>query len=189
MKTRILLKTSILYLFVIGAIPVSASTFVAMTEEELIRASDAVVQGRVIQLESRWDDQGRIIVTDATVQVSEYIIGDAPSQMVVQIPGGQVADFRVEAHGFPQLAKGQEVILFVRVDTSSQVSRIVGHQQGHFEVVKRLDGVTLAVPQVEDGVSFLTPSGRPLSPPASTELNIFKGRIRAEAVRIGKPVN
>lgn len=188
MRAKNLIQIGFLLVIVAGIAPVGASTFVAMTAEQLIQEADAVVQGRVIRLESRWDAQGRIIITEATVQVSETIVGFAPPQIVVQTPGGKVADYRVDAPGFPQLAEGEEVILFVKADLSIQVSRIVGHQQGHFEVVTRLDGVTLAVPRIEDGVSFLTPSGRPLPPPRSTELETFKGRVRAEAARIGKPV-
>jgi hypothetical protein len=185
-KAKILVQIGMLVVIVAGIAPVCAATFVAMTAEELIQEADAVVQGRVIRLESKWDQQGRIIVTEATVEVSETIAGVAPAQIVVQVPGGKVADYRVDAPGFPQLAESEEVILFVKEDRSMQVNRIVGHQQGHFEVVERLDGVTLAVPRIEEGVSFLTPSGRPVPAPHSTELDTFKGRVRAEAVRIGK---
>jgi hypothetical protein len=183
-----LVQIGLLVVIVGGIAPVGASTFIAMTMEELIQEADAVVQGRVIRLESKWDQQGRIIVTEATVQVSETIVGVAPSEIVVQMPGGKVADYRVNALGFPQLANGEEVILFIKEDQNTQVSHIVGHQLGHFEVVTRLDGVTLAVPRIEDGASFLLPSGRPLPVTRSTELEEFKGRVRAEAVRIGKPV-
>lgn len=188
MLRKIRLIPAFVFLMIVGILPASASTFVAMTAEELIAEADAVVQGTVIQLESRWDKNGRIIVTEATVQVSEAIVGSAPSQIVVKTPGGEVANYRMEALGFPQLAKGEEVILFLKADQNIQVSRIVGHQQGHFEVVKRLDGVSLAVPRIEDGVSFLTPSGKAIPAPRSRELTTFKGRVRAEAVRIGKPV-
>jgi hypothetical protein len=187
-KAKILGQIGVLFVIVAGIAPVGASTFVAMTAEELIEEADAVVQGRVIGLESKWDEQGRIIVTEAIVQVGETIAGVAPSQIVVRTPGGKVADLRVDAIGFPQLAEGEEVILFVKEYPGIQVSRIVGHQQGHFEVVTRLDGVTLAVPRMEEGVSFLTPSGKPLPAPRSTELGAFKGRVRAEAARIGKLV-
>jgi len=175
-------------MFMIGSLTAHASTFVAMTAEELIQQSDAVVQGKVLRLDSKWDAHGRIIVTEATIQVSESIVGNAPAQIIVRTPGGKVNDYRVEALGFPQFNKGEEVVLFIKDDQSLQVNRIVGHQQGHFEVVKRLDGVTLAVPRIEDGVSFLTPSGRSVPAPRSTELDTFKGRVRAAAARLGKPV-
>lgn len=187
MKTRHLIALASLALFA-GINSASASMFVAMTAEQLIGEADAVVQGRVIRLESKWDESGRIIVTEATVEVTDTIVGAAPREIVVRTPGGKVADFRVEAIGFPQLYMGEEVILFVKADQALTFSRIVGHQQGHFEVVTRKDGVTLAVPRMEDDAAFLLPSGKPMPQPRSSELGEFKGRLRAEAARLGKRV-
>lgn len=189
LKSTVLIQL-ILMAGILGVItPLGASTFVAMTPEELIRESDVVIQGTVIHLESSWDEEGRIIVTDATIQVSDAIVGEAPSLIVVRTPGGTVAGYQVEAQGFPELSLDEEVILFIKNDESIRANRIVGHQQGHFEVVERLDGVRLAVPRIEDEVSFFTPSGRVLPRPPSSELDAFRSRLRAEAVRIGRPVN
>ena len=182
------LQVMLLVVAGIGTAGLGASTFVAMSADELIEQSAAIVQGRVIRTNARWNDQGNMVVTDATVVVTDPIVGDPGAELIVQLPGGQVGDFLVEAHGFPQLSRGQEVILFLSQDPTTGTSRIVGHSQGHFEVVERLDGVTLAVPQMEDGVSFLTPSGQPLPPPASAELGVFKNSVRAQAARAGKPV-
>ena len=63
-----------------------------------------------------------------------------------------------------------EVILFLSADDSAQFSQIVGHQQGHVEVVTRQDGVILAVSRVDEGASLLAPSGQPLPAMPSTEL-------------------
>lgn len=185
MKVRNLIPLGLLAL-VAGITTASASMFVAMTADQLIDEADAVVQGRVIRLESKWDEDGRIIVTDATVEVTEIVVGEAAPEIVVRTPGGKVADFRVEAIGFPQMYMGEEVILFVKADRATGGIRIVGHQQGHFEVVTRKDGVTLAVPRIEDDAAFLLPSGNPMPQPRSSELGAFKGRLRAEAARLGK---
>ena len=168
----------------LGSVAAHASTFVALTAEQMITESDAVIQGRVIGVESRWDDAGRIIISEARILVSESLVGKAPSIVTITTPGGEVGDLKVEAAGFPQFAKGQEVILFVA--GAGEKQRIVGHQQGHIEVVTRLDGVTLAVPQIEDGVNLLTASGRVVPAPKSVTLEAFKANLRAEAARLGK---
>ena len=175
-----------LAVFLGASLPVEASLFIAITAGELIEQSDAVVQGRVIHQESRWDEQGQLIVTDTTVRISEIIVGQAPTLVTVRTPGGTVGSFRVDAPGFPRLNGGEEVILFLKDDEEIQASRIVGHQQGHFEVVERLDGVVMAVPRIEDGAGFYTPSGQFVPAPPSTELSSFKGRVRAEAARLGR---
>jgi hypothetical protein len=169
-----------------GCPPADASLFLAMTADELIGQSDAVVQGRVIRQQSQWDEQGQLIVTDTTVRVSETIVGQAPTFVTVRTPGGTVGNFRVEAPGFPQLNAGEEVILFLKNDEAIQVSRIVGHQQGHVEVVERRDGVVLAVPRIEDEAGLFTPSGQFVPAPPSTELSLFKQRVREVATRHGR---
>ncbi len=60
------------------ALPASASTFVAMTPHELVAQADAVIQGRVADLRSFWSESGRIIVTEALIDVEEALVGDAP---------------------------------------------------------------------------------------------------------------
>lgn len=173
----------------VGALTVQASTFIGLTADELIEGSDSIVQGRVVGLESEWTDSGRLIVTYATIQVTETIVGESKNRIVIQTPGGTVGDFTVEALGFPQLTRGEEVILFLSADDGAQFSQIVGHQQGHVEVVTRQDGVVLAVSRVDEGASLLTPSGQPVPAMPSTELGLFKSRLRSHATRIGKSVN
>ena len=169
--------------------PADASVFIAMTAEELIGQSDAVIQGDVVSQQSRWDEQGQLIVTDTTVRVSEVIVGEAPPVVTVRTIGGGVGRLLVEAPGFPQLDPGEAVLLFLKNDEAIQASRIVGYEQGHFEVVERRDGVVLAVPRIEDDAGFFTPSGQFVPAPPSTELSSFKKRVRAEAGRLGRATN
>jgi hypothetical protein len=169
--------------------PVDASLFIAMSAEELIEESDAVIEGGVIEQHSHWDEQGRVIVTDSTVRVSEVIIGQAPTFVRVRTYGGTVGNFSVDAQGFPQLNMGEEVVLFLKKDEAIHANRIVGYQQGHFEVVERLDGVVLAVPRIEDNSGLLTTSGQHVPVPSSTELGSFKKWVRAEAMRLGRATN
>lgn len=162
---------------------VGASTFVAFDSRAMVGESEQIVQGKVVELRSFWNEDGRVIVTEATVEVTETLLGSGASRVTVRVPGGQVGDFRVEATGFPVFERGQEVILFLQHDSRLGVERVVGHQQGHFEVVHRDDGVSLAVPMIEDARLF-TRDGR-LAPAArSMELNTFKNRVRELAFEI-----
>lgn len=168
------------------AIPLPASTFVAMTEAELISQSDRVIQGEVVNLRSHWSQSGRIVVTDATIRVDQVLIGDSPEVIQVRTFGGQVNDFVVETHGFPVLQKGKKVILYLYEEPSDRSLRILGYQQGHFRVVTRLDGVTLAVPQVDENSRLLRPDGSPIPIPASVEIGAFKNRLLAAAEKLGR---
>jgi hypothetical protein len=168
------------------AIPLPASTFVAMTEAELISQSDRVIQGEVVNVRSHWTQSGRMVVTDATIRVDEVLIGDSPGVIQVRTFGGQVNDFIVETHGFPVFQKGKQVILYLYEEPSDRSLRVLGYQQGHFRVVTRLDGVTLAVPQVDGNGRLLRPDGSLVPIPASVEIGAFKNRLLAAAEKLGR---
>lgn len=168
------------------ALPLAASTFVAMTADELISESDTVIQGEVIRMRSHWHGSGRIIVTDVTVRVDEVLIGNSPAVVQVRTYGGQVNDLVVEAHGFPKLEMGERVILFLHEDPEDRTTRIQGYQQGHYRVVTRLDGVTLAVPQVDEDAAMLTPGGVRVPAQASMEIGAFRSRLFDAAERLGR---
>lgn len=162
-----------------------ASTFLARTPGEMIAGSTDVVRGTVLGSISFWGDSGRMIYTEHQVQVDETWVGDAAGIVTVRTPGGKVGDYTIEAHGFPRLEEGENVVLFLSPGDRGTM-RIHGYQQGHFRVVTRRDGVTLAVPQVEEGARFFTPDGR-LAPQAQSEVyDRFKAGVLARAAALGR---
>ena len=166
-----------------------ASTFVALDSAAMIERSERVIEGRVTALESFWNEDGRMVVTEAVIQVSETILGAPTSEVRVRVPGGVVGDFRVEASGFPKLSRGEHVLLFLQSDAAIGANTIVGHQQGHFEVVERLDGVSVAVPQIDEDASLFRPDGTLMRAVQSTELSEFKSRVKSLGRQTGRIVN
>lgn len=167
----------------LAALPAAASTFVGLTDRELVAGADALIQGQVTELRSSWSEDGRAVVTDVVVKVEERVFGEAPQLVTVRTFGGQVGDFRVEAEGFPRFAEGERVLLFVKRDDSDGTLRVHGYQQGQYRVVTRLDGVTLAVPMLDEGVRLLRPDGKALPEPQSVQIDTFKTRAREIAKR------
>jgi len=157
-----------------------------MTEDALINQSDMVIQGQVINVHSHWSQSGRIIVSDATVRVDEALIGKCPRVVRVRTIGGQVNDFVAEAAGFPKLELGEKVILYLYEEPSDRSLRVTGYQQGQFRVVTRLDGVTLAVPQVDEDASLLRPDGTHVPTPRSLEIGAFKSHLLGVAEKLGR---
>ncbi len=183
------LKFCIIVAAALLATAASASTFVAMDSLELIENSDRVVEGEIIAITSFWDDSGRLIITEATVNVTDNIFGESTSSVVrVRTPGGRVGPLRVEAAGFPQFRQGQQVVLFLQVEEGRDFQRVVGFQQGHFEVVQRDDGVTLAVPQIDGNARYFHRNGARMAAPQSMELGEFKTLVRDTNRAIGPRV-
>lgn len=168
----------------LAAGPVAGSTFIAMDHGELMVHSDSVIQGRVLSVQSSWDATGRVIISEAEIQVSETLAGQFPGGIiVVQTFGGQVGDYHVEAIGFPRFEEGDEVVLFVnRREALDGAIRVTGHQLGQYRIFEQ-DGQALAVPAVDDGVVLLR-DGRPVAPPAALPLAELKSRLRNLASRL-----
>lgn len=171
-------------LVVAAAIPVGASTFLRMTPSQLVSGSAAVVQGEVLKVSSFWDRSGRIIVTEALVQVEEKILGDAPSVVVVRTFGGTVNGYTVEAIGFPKFKAKERLVLYLEAEKDG-ASRVTGYQQGQYRIVRDQAGVEYAMPTVDEGASIITPDGRPGPLPKAVRLDLFKDSIRTEAHRAG----
>lgn len=166
---------SLVAVAIVFALPLAASTFIAMSETELLADSQAVVQGKVLDVRSFWTDDRTAIVTEARVLVDELVAGEAPSVVVVKTFGGQVGDIAIEAHGFPTFQAGEQVLLYLSPDGDD--FRVTGYRLGQFRIRDTAKG-RLAVPTVEEGVRFFTKEGQlaPLARPESLEL--LKDRIR-----------
>lgn len=168
----------------LAAVPAVASTFVHTPQKALVAQADAVVQGQVVQLDTFWSEDGRVILTEATVAIDEVLVGKAPTTVTVRTFGGKIGDVGIEAHGFPKFEDGERVILFLSREPSDDSLRVLGYQEGQFRVVTRRDGVTLAVPMVEENARYVTPDGRPAPEPKSVEINQWKAQIKSLAERV-----
>lgn len=163
------------------AIPAAASTFVALTPGELVAQSDAIVQGRVLKVSSFWSPSGRLIVSEAMIEVEETIAGRAPSVVVLRTAGGTVGGYTVEAHGFPKFAVNDRLVLFVQ--GAGDLAKVTGYQQGQYRIVRDKAGVDMAVPVLGEGVRLLRRDGGTVELPKAAPLAGFKAGIRAEALR------
>jgi len=174
--------------FALGSAPLAASTFVAMSTSDLVKASSAVIEGEVSSLESRWTPDGRIIVTDVTVRVWDVLGGKAPEILVVKTFGGTVDGFTVEAAGFPAFTRGERVLLFLEPDAEAGRQRVTGYQQGLYRIVQRADGRETALSSVDQGAHLLSADGVQVQPLPSLPLDDLRRLVRDEFLRLGPAV-
>lgn len=172
-------------LMVVAAMPAGASTFLKMTQKDLVRDAAAVVKGQVIQVNSFWTPDGSMIVTEAMVKVDEALLGASDSVVLVKTFGGEVNGFYVEAHGFPKFTVNEKVLLYLEKEENG-VARVAGYQQGQFRVVQDKAGVEYAVPTVDVDTNVLTKDGRPSPRQEAVRLDVLRDSIRTEAVRAGR---
>ena len=120
-------------ILLLAACPADAAVMVPASVEELARASDAVVRGRVLDTAARWSADGRRIVTEVEVAVSGVWRGAAPGRIRVTAPGGERDGVAQRVDGAPAFSSGEEVVLFLA--RRGTTWRVRGLALGKYRVV------------------------------------------------------
>ena len=162
--------------------PATAGTFMIVGLDDLVRSSTAAIEGEVLDTISYWDEEGRIIVTEAKVQVHDRVYGEADGVLRVKTFGGRVGDYIVEAPGFPTFEEGEQVFLFVMpAEGEEDMVRVTGYQQGQFRVHVDRNNVAQADSAIDLGSHLIELDGESQRLPASLPLSELKQLVREEA--------
>ncbi len=180
---RTLLTGALLVAVAAMAIPTGASTFVALSDQQLVAQSDAIVVGEVLETFSYWNDAHSMIYTEAVFSVQRVVAGDAPALINVRTAGGVVGSYKVEADGFPTFRKGQRQLLFVHRTGSSDVVELTGYRQGQFFVQRTAEGREMAVPALGH-TRLLTRAGQLAPRPSTVPLESKIGAIQSIDQRV-----
>ena len=159
MKLPIALRALLPFVLLL-CLPASATTMLRADLPELAQSSDAIVHGTVRRVESRWSGDGRRIVTDVEIQVTEALKGQPGSSVLVTQPGGQVGDIGQVVSGLASFSPGEEVVVFL-VRHGAQAFRVTGMAQGKYQVQRSADGKSaMAVPAPTGDTLLLDPVTR-----------------------------
>ena len=127
------------------AAPVTATTLVRRGLEELTAGNELIVQAKVLDIHSYWNDEHTFIFTDVHVRPLRHLKG-APAQALHEravqdlsftLMGGTVGETTTLLLGGPDLAPGAEYVLFLgRSDLPGAPGRLTVRDlsQGAFEV-------------------------------------------------------
>jgi hypothetical protein len=139
---------------------------------EMVAASQTIVHGRVVDVQSYETAGRRTIESLVTVQVVEAIKGAPGSTAYFKLPGGQVGRYRRVMVGAPQCARGDEVVLFLK-GSAPVVPMPFGLTQGIYRVNRDATGQATVMPMIQLDAGRLVrgnPSTRPLDLSAFTAL-------------------
>ncbi len=97
----------------VAASPLMATSFVAISDAELLAGSPLVIEGRILAVEPA-PVEG-LPATDYLVEAERLIKGDlAASALIVRVPGGVRGDgVGLRLYGAPRFAAGEEALLFL----------------------------------------------------------------------------
>jgi hypothetical protein len=158
-------------------LPASATTMLRMDLPELTQSADVIVHGTVRRMESRWSGDGRKIVTDVEVEVTETLKGQAGGTVLITQPGGRMGDIGQKVSGLASFTPGEEVVLFLE-RRGPQAFRVAGMAQGKYQVQRSADGTrTLAVPEPTGDSLLVDPDTR--QPTTSSLRTLSLAELRA----------
>src|SRR5262245_25811107 len=144
-----------------------ATTVERLGLEDLVKKARTIVVGKVTGSRTYWSANGKLILTDYTVEVDETLKGQAARRMAVTAIGGKIGDLELHVSGMPAFQQGENAVVFI--EQSGGYQTVVGLGQGRFTVTNG---------EVANKVGGLTfPDGRPGSP-LRLPLQEFKAQIR-----------
>ena len=174
-----------------GQIAASATTYEAVTFNELVTRADVIFVGEVTDvrpfpLETR---DGTIIKTRVIFRVSDPIWGTTNILEVFDFFGGEFGDIGMAIAGMPEFAVGDRRVVFASRERS--INPIVGFTQGLLEIrrdsggidrVFTLGGLPLGRPESIGAVAPAVPVAplAPVAPIAPMPLSEFRNRISRE---------
>jgi hypothetical protein len=139
---------------------------------DMVSASQTIVQGRIVDVRSYETAGRRTIESLVTVQVVDAIKGQPGTTAYFKLPGGQVGRYRRVMVGVPQFTPGDEVVLFLK-GTAPAVPMPFGLTQGVYRVSRDGFGRALVVPAVAGGSGRVVrgdPARQPLALDAFTSM-------------------
>ncbi len=124
-----------------------STTLIKLDFADLATQADRIVVGTVAALDSHWEESGRFIHTDVTIDVERYVAGRGPARLTLRTPGGQIGGRGQVAHGAPSFTLGERVLVFLTT-WEDGTPKVLGFAQGKSRVYVGPDGDT----RLEGGV-------------------------------------
>ena len=117
----------------------SFAVMAGLSTADLARSSGAVITGEVVQSESFRSEDGKTILTKASVVVTEVVRGVVDEKtVIVEYEGGEVGGVGLRVSDIAPLVKGERVLLFLTKEKSradkAEIHRIVGKGQGKYTI-------------------------------------------------------
>lgn len=91
-----------------------ASTFVIPSDDQMVVSARAIVRGKVLSVESAFDENRNTVYTYVTLRVNEVLKGRIDARrIVIREPGGEAAGRGSIIFGTPQFSPGERVLLYL----------------------------------------------------------------------------
>jgi hypothetical protein len=175
-------RIALAFAAVLALMPVAAEATIsrAMEFDQKVEKAAAIVVGKVVSQESRWDAGQKRILTYSTFQVEKTLKGAQAAQTTIVTPGGVVGDVAQEFVGVPRFRVGDEHVVFVR--NTSVGPTVLYFDQGAYRVSDE-GGQRMVHPLVSSAVLVDTQRGMAVAPEDARPMREFESRVRASHER------
>jgi hypothetical protein len=112
-----------------GMSPLQSATLERLSLNDMIQQSTAIVRGTITG--SHVAQQGPLIYTHYTIQVTELFKGPTQASVDFVVPGGTLNNMRQSFAGTPSFRTGDDYVFFLWTG-SSGLTHIIGLTQGLF---------------------------------------------------------
>lgn len=116
--------------------PALATSVAPPTFAELIAESQLIVRARVQAVRAAWVDspQGRVIKTYVTVSVLRPLKGPAPTELTLELLGGEIDGHGMQVAGMPRFEVGRTEFLFIS-GNGVRFCPLVGMMHGRYRIL------------------------------------------------------
>ncbi len=171
-------------LLVLSVVPAAQATLAAAaTFDQKVENAAAIVLGKCVKQESRYDPSHRWILTYSTFEVQKTMKGTAASQITIVTPGGQVGSVHQDSIGIPEFREGTENVLFIK---NTQIGPTVLYfDQGAYDVGRDEHGERTVSPVPSNVVKIDTQRGLAVPSDAPRTLRQFERDVE-ESIRASR---
>jgi len=140
-----------------------ATLVAAASFEQKVDNAAAIILGKCVRQESRFDPTGRWILTYSTFQVEKIMKGAAAGpEITIVTPGGKVGGIHQDTIGIPAFHPGVENVIFVK--NSKLGPTVLYFDQGAYEITKDDRGERIVAPVRSNAVKVDTQRGMAIAP-------------------------
>ena len=126
------------YFFLLNAtifgilVPLYATSVQRLSFELLVAKAQSIVQGSVVSAQTYRSADGKLILTNYTVDVEESLKGSSGKTVTFTTVGGRIGNTILHVSGMPVFQPGEKAVLFL--EQAGAYTTVVGLNQGKFTV-------------------------------------------------------
>jgi hypothetical protein len=151
-----------LVIFALAVPAANAAVAQAATFDEKVDNAAAIILGKCVKTEAKFDPTGRWIVTYATFNVEDTMKGNAAGQLTVVTPGGSVNGIHQETIGVPAFREGDEHVVFLKNTRLGPTP--LYFDQGTYDVAAGEHGEKIIVPMRSNAMHIDTQRAMAVAP-------------------------